>query len=114
MKSLFLVLLFLGCMFIGCNSFGADLINVDKLADAIYKAENSVKYPYGIKSINTYGDKVLARKICINTIKNNIKRFNKQKEYTDYITFLGSRYCPPSAHKLNLNWVKNVKRFYNG
>jgi hypothetical protein len=92
-------------------------INVEKLADAIYKAENSSKYPYGIKSINTYGNKDYARKICINTIKNNLKRFKKQTRYSDFIEFLGSRYCPvtiKSEYRLNKNWVRNVRHFYNG
>lgn len=83
----------------------------NEIANAIYKAENSIKYPYGIKSINTYGDKDYARKICLNTIRNNRVRFAKQNKYNDFIEFLGSRYCPPSAHSLNRHWVKNVKYF---
>ncbi len=83
----------------------------NQICEAIGKAENSVKYPYGIKSIDTHGDKDYARKICLNTIGNNRKRFANQTKYKDYIEFLGSRYCPPKAHKLNRNWVKNVK-FY--
>lgn len=35
--------------------------------------------------------------------------------FTDYIEFLGSRYCPVGADNdpqgLNKNWVKNVKYF---
>ncbi len=85
-----------------------------QIADAIYKAENSVKYPYGIKSINTYGNKEYARKICLNTIRNNRKRFAKQTKYTNFIEFLGSRYCPTtikSEYKLNKNWVRNVNYY---
>jgi len=82
-----------------------------QIANAIFKAENSVKYPYGIKSIDTYGDPVYARKICLNTIRNNRKRFAKQTQYKDFIEFLGSRYCPVSAHPLNSNWVRNVNYF---
>ena len=85
----------------------------DQIANAIYKAENSVKYPYGIKSIDTHGNKEYARKICLNTIRNNRVRFTKQSEYTDFIEFLGSRYCPPAAHKLNGFWVSNVRYFLN-
>ena len=85
----------------------------NQIANAIYRAENSVKYPYGIKSIDTHGDKVYARKICINTIRNNRKRFANQTKYDDFITFLGSRYCPVAGDKtgLNIHWVKNVKYF---
>ncbi len=31
----------------------------------------------------------------------------------DFITFMGKRYCPPEAHPLNKNWVKNVTYHYN-
>ena len=88
-----------------------DLPDNERLANAIYKAEHSIKYPYGIKSINTHGDKVLARRICINTIKHAKKDFKGG----DFIVFLGSRYCPTtirSEYYLNKNWVNNVKRFY--
>ena len=85
----------------------------NEIADAIYKAENSVKYPYGVRSIDTKGDKDYARKICLNTIRNNRKRFIRQSEYKDFIEFLGSRYCPVSAHPLNINWVRNVRFFLN-
>ena len=86
----------------------------DQIANAIYKAENSTRYPYGIKSINTFGNKDYARKICLNTIRNNRVRFAKQNKYKDFIEFLGSRYCPltiKSEYHLNKNWVKNVKYY---
>lgn len=104
------VIALLACL-MGCNVIPCPAVEWtdEKIADAIYRAENSVKYPYGIKSIDTHGDKNYARKICLNTIRNNRKRFAKQTEHTDFIVFLGSRYCPPTAHSLNKNWVKNVK-----
>ncbi|TBR16975.1 hypothetical protein EPO66_03605 [bacterium] len=87
----------------------------EQIVEAIKRAENSKKYPYGIKSINTHGDEAYARKICFNTVKNNRARFAKQTKYTDFIEFLGSRYCPIGAADdptgLNKNWVKNVKYF---
>ena len=83
----------------------------EAICNAIYKAENSVKYPYGIKSVNTHGNKDYARKICLNTIRNNRVRFIKQSKYKDFIEFLGSRYCPPKLCSLNTNWVKNVKYY---
>ncbi len=81
------------------------------LASAIYKAENSKKFPYGIKSINTHGNKEYARKICLNTIRNHKKRHAAHNCKLDFITCLGNRYCPPSAHSLNRNWVRLVKHF---
>ncbi len=99
--------------FMSLRATEASSFNIEKLATAIYYAEGGAKtrHPYGIKSIPTYGNKEYARKICINTIRNNIKRFKKQNKYTDFIEFLGSRYCPVSAHTLNRNWCKNVRYF---
>lgn len=85
----------------------------DQIADAIYKAENSKRYPYGIMSIDTKGDEVYARKICLNTIRNNRKRYADYgyKDYDTYLEFLASRYCPVEAHPLNKYWLKNVRYF---
>jgi hypothetical protein len=88
----------------------------DEIADAIYQAEggSKAKVPYGILSIKVEGDQE-ARRICLNTIRNNRVRFANQSIFTDYIEFLGSRYCPIGADNdpqgLNKNWVKNVKYF---
>ena len=95
-------------------------IDQEKLCEAIGKAENSVKYPYGIKSINTHEDKVLARKICINTINNNLARWQwarQQGDTRDFIEYLGSRFCPINSPDdpagLNKNWIQNVKYYFN-
>jgi len=112
------------CLFSSCNmvrvpAHAGEIINIETLATAIYYAEGGAKtkFPYGIKSIDTKGNKEYARKICINTIRNNIKRFNNQNKYTDYIEFLGSRFCPttiPSEYALNRHWVGNVRKIYAG
>lgn len=92
----------------------------NKIADAIYKAEGGAKtrYPYGIKSINTKGNKEYARQICLNTIRNNYIRWQKfGTNKVDFITFLGNRFCPVGAVDdptgLNKNWVKNVESLVN-
>ena len=92
-----------------CNSNPVWAYTDNEIANAIYHAEGGshTNYPYGIKSVKTNNP----RRVCLNTIKNNRIRFTKQTEYTDFIEFLGSRYCPPKAHKLNENWVKNVKAY---
>ena len=100
-----------GLLLVSSICFAQDLPDNERLANAIYKAEHSIKYPYGIKSINTHGDKVLARRICINTIKHAKKDFKGG----DFIVFLGSRYCPttiPAEYYLNKNWISNVRKFY--
>lgn len=88
---------------------GAPLFN--RLADAINRAENSKKYPYGIKSINVASAEE-ARIVCINTIRNNYLKWLKTNQKKPFIEFLGDVYCPPKIHSLNKNWVKNVKYFY--
>ena len=90
----------------------------DEIADAIFLAEggHGAKYLYGIVSVK-YRDEKDARRICINTIQNNRKRFADYgyKEYNTYLEFLASRYAPIGAKNdpkgLNKNWLRNV-RFY--
>ena len=90
-----------------------------KLVEAIGNAENSVKYPYGIKSINTHSDKVLAGKICMNTVRNNWKRYtaiDSTPSMDEYMRFLANRFCPVGAvddlSGLNAHWLGNVSRLY--
>ena len=80
----------------------------DQVADAIYRAENSVKFPYGIKSIDTKGNKEYARKICLNSIRNARKRWIKAGKPEDFITYMGRRFSPPN---INPNWVRLVRYF---
>lgn len=100
-------------MFI-CNIAFASEINVEKLADAIYKAENSKTHPYGIMQKYKHTS---PRQACLNTINSAMKRFNKQTKEKDFILYLSKTYCPVGASNdptgLNTNWVKNVKFFYD-
>ena len=83
-----------------------------QIADAIYKAEGGkkTKYPYGIRSVSCNGEDG-CRKVCLNSIHNAKKRWEKAGKPEDFIVFMGRRYCPPKAHSLNSNWVKNVRYF---
>jgi len=89
----------------------------EKLCRAIFQAEGGhrAQYLYGIRSV-PYSDVLDARQICLNTIRNNKKRFMRQAEYDDYLEFLASRYCPIGAENdptgLNQHWIKNVQYFY--
>ena len=100
---------------------GADLpfqYDTERLVEAIYRAEGGDQATYlnGIRSVS-YKDSSEARRICVNTVVNNKKRFYLQGEHEDYLDFLGSRYCPVGAKNdpkgLNSNWLKNVRYFYN-
>ena len=112
-----IILLLLSLLFLLLDSCSAETINIEKLADAIFLAEGGYKatYLYGIRSVK-YENEEEARRICINSIKNNIKRWEKAGRPEDFITFMSRRYAPIGAkndpNNLNKNWVKNVRYFY--
>lgn len=88
----------------------------NKIADAIYIIEGGekTKYPYGIKSIDTGGNKEKARRICLNTIRNQYIRWQQYGKTNDYLDSLADRYCPPSVDKQgNINWKKNIRAVLN-
>ena len=88
----------------------------EQIANAIYRAEGGARacVPYGILSVKVK-DAADARRICLNTIRNNRRRWQAAGRPGDYIDFLATRYAPIGAkndpHGLNNNWAKNVKRF---
>ena len=95
----------------------SDNIDADKIADAIYWAEGGyIKHPYGILSIKCTG-LAECRKICINTIKNNYKRWQSALQASQisqnmpYLEFLALKYAPVQGDPtgLNKNWLKNVR-----
>lgn len=90
-----------------CWAFGEE-IKVDDVVWAIGKAENSERYPYGIKSIDTNGDKEYARKICKNSVINNYKRWLKAGKPKPFLEFMRDRFAPLEDSELNKYWVKNV------
>lgn len=108
-KRYYLALVFLLIFHSAC--FAKEWTDV-QIVNAIFLAEGGYKarYLYGIRSL-PYKDEQEARQICFNTVHNNRKRFKRQTQYQDFLEFLGSRYCPPKAHKLNKYWLKNV-RYY--
>jgi hypothetical protein len=91
---------------------------VNKMADAIYVAEGGSKArkPYGVLSVSLKGKtdeeiKKEARRITINSIKNNWNRWQKTNKQQDFIHFMADRWCPPSADKQgNINWKVNVPK----
>lgn len=84
----------------------------EEIANAIWRIEGGekTKYPYGIKSIDTGGDVNKARRICINTIKNNFVRWQRDGKPGFYLDYLADKYCPKSADAQgNTNWKKNMR-----
>ena len=104
----FLWTLFFSFILIFLASVASAEINPDRIADAIYQAENSVSPPYGIMKKYKH---TTPRQACINTIRHAIHEWNGRG---DFIAFLSRRYCPVGSGNDNGTcqyWVKNVKYF---
>src|SRR3990167_7113488 len=85
---------------------------VNKIVNAIYKAEGGAKtkYPYGIKSVRCTTE-ASCRKVTVNTVRNNFKRWEKAGNPGLFLHFLADRYCPPSVDPIgNRNWKVNVTK----
>jgi hypothetical protein len=86
----------------------------ERIADAIYTAEGGAKakVPYGIMSVKVANAQE-ARKVALNTIRNNWERWHEAGKPGDYLEFLAKRYAPEGAandpSELNKNWLKNVR-----
>ena len=100
-----------------CSVVYADEIDFDRLVGAIYRAEGGEKaqYLYGIRSVG-YDNKAEARQICLNTVRNQMKRHNNHTCNLTYLECLAKRYCPVGADNdpkgLNRHWLRNVKYIY--
>lgn len=90
-------------------SFATELPSDERIADAIYKAENSKAHPYGIMVKYKH---TTPRQACINTIRHAKRDWDGKG---DFIVFLGNRYAPIGVKNdptgLNKNWIKNVRYF---
>jgi hypothetical protein len=93
-------------------------VDVERLAEAIYRAEGGAKAkkPYGILSVPCEGKEHCGR-ICKNTIRNNIKRWEKAGKREPYLEFLAKRYAPTigannDPNGLNRHWLGNVRSIY--
>jgi len=104
-------------LLVGGNCWAKELIDVERLADAIYISEGSERAvkPYGIlRNYCKKGDPDgQCRKGCIQTIN---KRYRMWDGKGDFIDYLQRSYCPIGASNdpkgLNRNWSKNVKANY--
>lgn len=107
-------LIFMQCTLACASEFKLSEAYVNRLANAIYKAEGGAKtnHPYGI--LAKYKT-TTPRQACINTIRSKHKEWIALGSKGDFIDYLGSRYCPVGASNdptgLNKNWIPNVRRF---
>jgi hypothetical protein len=86
-------------------------LDANRIADVIYRVEGGAKAkaPYGILSVKVKNT-TEARKVCLNTIRNNHRRWQAAGKPGKFLDFLADRYCPKSADPVgNRNWKKNVK-----
>lgn len=73
---------------------------------------DNAKVHYGILSTPTKGE-ADAKRIAMNTVKNNYKRWNTAGQPGDYLNFLADRYVPiASDPQGNVNWKSNVSKIY--
>jgi hypothetical protein len=84
----------------------------NQVVDAIYLAEGGAKAkkPFGILSVPCSGY-ASCRRICLNTVRNNYKRWQNAGKPGEFLAFLASRYAPIEVHPLNKNWLPNVRHF---
>jgi hypothetical protein len=103
-----------------------DNATVSQIADTIFRVENSRTHPYSVMIPTRH-----PRAVCINTIQHAWVDFERGEVETGtkdavskhplftatslpLITFLGSRYCPPSVDPVgNKNWIHNVYYILN-
>lgn len=82
-----------------------------RVADSIYVVEGGkrAKVPYGILSVRVKSE-ADARRVCINTARNNWLRWQAAGRPGEYLDFLADRYCPPAADpRGNANWKRNIR-----
>lgn len=99
------------------KGYGAEIVNIEILVDAIKRAENSHKHPYGIlkpycKPNDPDGQ---CRKGCRQTVTKWLAKL-KYSTADEFIDKFGDVFCPIGASNdpkgLNANWKKNTKYFY--
>lgn len=101
---------------LSCACYAQSQAYFDKVADAIFKAEggNKAKRPYGIVSVKC-SVKEECRRICINTVRNRWKKYEKERPKKTFLKYLQESYAPLNVKNdplnLNSNWYKNVSYF---
>ena len=84
----------------------------NSIVDAIWHIEggSKTKYPFGIMSVKCAGYDE-CRKVSMNTVRNNWKRWQKAGRPGEYLDFLANKYCPIEHDPVgNANWKKNIRK----
>lgn len=89
--------------------------SVPSLVDAIGKAENSRRYPYGIVAKRKLTE-AEARRWCENTVRRRLAEWQRAGRPGHPVDWIARTYAPIGASNdprgLNRNWASNVKRLY--
>ena len=96
-------------LLLSCSALAA---SDEQICNAIYRVEGGsrAKVPYGILSMPVR-DAAHARRVCLNTIKNNRIRGIKAGQPGNFLDYLADRYCPRSADPIgNKNWKRNIHK----
>ena len=88
----------------------APLIDFERAADAIFRHENSKRFPYGVRIKNSKGNYLWltekqARRECISLLKEEFTDWNKQGNFFKYAN---TRYTDEDT-----NWWRGVSKIYN-
>ena len=98
-------------------AFGATAsheIEAERVAEAIYRAEGGAraKVAYGVLSVKGRNDQE-ARQVCLNSIRNSRKRWERAGHPGDWLAYFQKRWAPINAgndsRNLNQNWLRNVR-----
>ena len=105
--------LFFAIFFARYLGHGGEVVNEEKMCEAIRKAEGiHSKYPYGIKSIFCSGDS--CKQACLHTIRHSYRdfRIHGGSEIKEFIKCLGKKYVGNTDYIGEKNWIKNVTYWY--
>lgn len=100
-------------LLVSTPSFALEQSYVDRLANAIYKAEGgaATRHPYGI--LQKY-QHTSPRQACINTIKHKFRDWESEGSHGEFLVYLASKYAPINSdtdNGTNQYWLKNVRAF---
>ena len=89
------------------------MIQPERVADAIWKSEGgkAAKVPYGVLSVKVSGE-AEARKVCLNSIRNSRRRWEKAGRPGEWLQFMADRWIPKSSDPVgHENWMRNMRYF---
>ena len=85
-----------------------DAPNFERMADAVFKHENSAKWPYGIK---VHYKTTTPRQACLNTLRHCYARWLASPMTYSYVEFTADIYCPMKDDpKGNAAWKSDMRR----